>query len=243
MTNIYLSAFSSFSELMDSLREPTNISFILRMLCAMILGAAVGLERETKRRAAGFRTHTLICIGASITTMTSQFLTANGFFTDPARLGAQVIAGMSFIGAGVIIVTGRRQVKGLTTAAGLWVTAIVGLAVGAGYFEAAILAVVFILFSEIVLSKLEYYVISRARAINVFVEFDDMKTFDSIVEHIKASDADVRKVEVTKSYTDQDGVAHPSSAIISVKFKRRTAHEGFLSSLGTVPGVDTVEEL
>ena len=108
---------------------------VIRMLLAVICGGLIGIEREHKRRPAGFRTHILICLGASLTTLTSQYIYLQlDMFTDLTRLGAQVIAGMGFIGAGTIIVTKRRQIKGLTTAAGLWASAIVGLAVGAGYF-------------------------------------------------------------------------------------------------------------
>ena len=114
------------------------LTVAVRLVLAVFCGGFIGLERERKRRPAGFRTHILICLGAAMTTLTSQFLALNlGANTDTARLGAQVIAGVGFIGAGTIIVTKRRQVKGLTTAAGLWTAAIVGLCCGAGFFEGA----------------------------------------------------------------------------------------------------------
>ena len=133
-------------QLFDSLRMMTFTSIALRMLFAVICGGAVGIEREYKRRPAGFRTHILICMGACMTTLTSQYLyLCMGYFTDMARLGAQVIAGIGFIGAGTIIVTRQQRVKGLTTAAGLWSTAIIGLALGAGFFEISIFATFLIL--------------------------------------------------------------------------------------------------
>ena len=106
------------------------------MVLAFLCGGLVGLEREYKRRPAGFRTHILICMGAAMTTLTSQYLYLEmNYQTDMARLGAQVVAGIGFIGAGTIIVTRRQRIKGLTTAAGLWATAIIGLALGAGFYE------------------------------------------------------------------------------------------------------------
>ena len=115
----------------------------MRLACALICGGIIGIERSYKRRPAGFRTHILICIGAAITTLTSQYLYLNmHYFTDMARLGAQVVAGIGFIGAGTIIVTKRQSVKGLTTAAGLWTSAIIGLAFGGGFYEGGILATV-----------------------------------------------------------------------------------------------------
>ena len=152
----------------------TIIDVLIRMVAAVVCGGLIGMEREQKRRPAGLRTHMLICLGASMTTLTSQYLLLNlGLFTDPARLGAQVIAGIGFIGAGTIIVTKRRQVKGLTTAAGLWASAIVGLCCGAGFFLGAITASVLILLAEMLMSKLEWYLVSTARTINVFVEYNE----------------------------------------------------------------------
>ena len=102
----------------DGLRDVTIASVAVRMVLAVICGGIIGMEREFKRRPAGFRTHILICLGAAMTTLTSQFLYLNmHYYTDMARLGAQVVAGMGFIGAGTIIVTLRQRVKGLTTAA------------------------------------------------------------------------------------------------------------------------------
>ena len=121
---------------LDFVRDVDLLSITVRMVLAVICGGLIGIEREYKRRPAGFRTHILICLGAAMTTLTSQFLYLNlHYYTDMARLGAQVVAGIGFIGAGAIIVTRRRRVKGLTTAAGLWAAAIVGLCLGGGDFE------------------------------------------------------------------------------------------------------------
>lgn len=108
-------------------RDFTLESIALRLLFAALCGGLIGLEREYKRRPAGFRTHIIICLGAALTTLTSQYLALIlGYATDITRMGAQVIAGIGFIGAGTIVVTRQKTVKGLTTAAGLWVTAIIG---------------------------------------------------------------------------------------------------------------------
>ena len=120
--------------LFDGFRSVTIWSVALRMALAVLCGGIIGIEREYKRRPAGFRTHILICLGAAMTTLTSQYLyLVLGYYTDMARLGAQVVAGIGFIGAGTIIVTRRQRVKGLTTAAGLWAAAIIGLALGGGF--------------------------------------------------------------------------------------------------------------
>ena len=104
-------------EFFDAFRDMTMASIALRMVLAVICGGCVGLERTYRRHDAGFRTHILICLGACMTTLVGQYLSLTmGYYTDITRLGAQVIAGVGFIGAGAIVVTQREQVKGLTTA-------------------------------------------------------------------------------------------------------------------------------
>ena len=117
----------------DGLRDISFLSVGVRLFLTVICGGLVGIERAYKRRPAGMRTHILICLGAAMTTLTSQYLyMVMHYYTDMARLGAQVVAGVGFIGAGTIIVTRRQRVKGLTTAAGLWGVAIIGLTLGGG---------------------------------------------------------------------------------------------------------------
>lgn len=146
----------------DSLRDVTFASTALRMLLAAVCGGVIGMERESKRRAAGFRTHILICLGASVTTLTSQYLLLNlHYFTDIGRLGAQVVAGIGFIGSGTIIVTRRQHIKGLTTAAGLFTSAIIGLAAGAGFYEGTIMATLLVLVVETLMAKVEYRILAK----------------------------------------------------------------------------------
>ena len=112
----------------DFAREMTLLGVTVRMVSAVICGGLVGIEREFKRRPAGFRTHILICLGASVTILTNLYLyQVMHLYTDISRMGAQAIAGIGFIGAGPLIVTQRQRVKGLTTAAGLWTRSAVGL--------------------------------------------------------------------------------------------------------------------
>lgn len=230
----------NWTELLEAARGVGSLGVVVRLVLAVLCGGVIGLERESKRRAAGFRTHTLISIGATLTTLTGQYLYSIGMYTDPARLGAQVIAGMGFIGAGAIIVTSRRQVKGLTTAAGLWTAAIIGLAIGIGYYEAALLAVALVLFAEMLLSKLEYFIISSARSMNIYVEFSTPEDLDCIVESLKKHNMTITDIEFTKSRSS-DGVH--LSAIFMLRFKKKTAHENVMALISELPGVISVEEL
>jgi putative Mg2+ transporter-C (MgtC) family protein len=213
---------------------------VLRMLLAVICGGLIGIEREHKRRPAGFRTHILICLGASLTTLTSQYIYLQlDMFTDLTRLGAQVIAGIGFIGAGTIIVTKRRQVKGLTTAAGLWASAIVGLAVGAGYFEAALIATAMILLVELVLARFEWFLMSTARDIHLYVEYKENDALEKIDDYLRNRGITISDLHITRSA----GSSKTPCAIYSLQLPRKMTHDRVMTALTEIAGVVSVEEL
>lgn len=226
---------------LDFLRDLTPLSITVRMVLAVLCGGLIGLEREQKRRPAGFRTHILICLGAAMTTLTSQYLFLEmHYYTDIARLGAQVIAGIGFIGAGAIIVTRRRRVKGLTTAAGLWACAIVGLSCGAGFYEGAVLATVLILLAEVMFSKLEYQYIKRSPEVNLYVEYSQSMSLDEVIRRIRDSEIKITDLEVTRGA--EEG-RHNSCAIFTLQIARRLRYEELLSDISGLDGVSAVEEL
>lgn len=227
-------------DFLDSLREFNTAAVIVRMVLAVICGGFIGVEREHKRRPAGFRTHTLVCLGAAMTTLTSQFLVTNGWNTDPARLGAQVVAGIGFIGAGTIIVTRRRQVKGLTTAAGLWVSAIIGLAIGAGFYEAAVIATVFVLVAEILLSKIEWYISSKAKNVNIYIEYTETESIAEIAEEIKKLGVGILDIEITRARAAEGPMM---SAIFALQLGNKTKRENVMSKIQEIKGVLSIEEL
>ena len=217
-----------------------TISIVVRLFLAVLCGGLIGLERERKKRPAGFRTHILICLGAAMTTLTSQYIVFEiGLFTDMARLGAQVVAGIGFIGAGTIIVTKRRHVKGLTTAAGLWAAAIVGLCCGAGFFEGAILATAIILIAEILFSRLEYFIVSNVRSFNIYVEYSGSDKLSGIIDMIKSTGAYISDIEITKS---PDSDKNPC-VIFSIQKPRQITHREMMAMIAKMDGVVSVEEL
>ena len=119
-------------------RELTLWAIPLRILVAVVLGGILGIERERKNRAAGLRTYALVCIGACVVMITNQYVYQVFQTGDPVRMGAQVISGIGFLGAGTILVTAHSRIRGLTTAAGLWAAACIGLAIGIGLYEVAL---------------------------------------------------------------------------------------------------------
>jgi len=119
-------------------RELNFYSMILRIILSVLIGGILGFDRERKNRPAGFRTYILVCLGSTLVMMTNQYVFQVFKSGDPVRLGAQVVSGVGFLGAGTIILTGRNQVKGITTAAGIWAAACCGLTIGIGFYEGAI---------------------------------------------------------------------------------------------------------
>lgn len=222
---------------LDFLRDISTLSVMIRLFVAVLCGGFIGIEREHKRRPAGFRTHILVCLGSAMTTLTSQYLlTELGLYNDISRLGAGVIAGMGFLGAGTIIVTKRRQVKGLTTAAGLWTCAIIGLAIGAGYFELGVIATAVILLAELFFSRFEYWMLSNSKNLNIYVEYNGSENLDNIIRMIKGYRIVIIDLEITKS-------GNNSCAIFSLQLPKKFSHDKIMTAISTSEGIVSVEEL
>ena len=225
----------------NGLRTVTMLSVAVRMLLAVACGGIIGIEREYKRRPAGFRTHILICLGAAMTTLTSQYLYLNmHYYTDMARLGAQVVAGIGFIGAGTIIVTRRQRVKGLTTAAGLWAAAIIGLALGGGFYEGGIFATILILLAELLFSKLEYRMLENAPEINLYMEYTDKRCLENVLKLYRELNLKILNMEITRSTGSEK---HNACAIFSLRLNKKCKVEQLLGKVSATVGVVSVEEL
>ncbi len=225
----------------DSLREPTMLAVTLRMVLAAICGGCIGLEREYKRRPAGFRTHILICLGAAITTLTSEYLyRVMNYNTDVARLGAQVVAGIGFIGAGCIMVTRRRRVKGLTTAAGLWAAAVIGLCLGAGFYEGGLFATALVLAAELLFSKLEYRILENSAEINLLMEYTDKQCLDKVLAMLERIEVKIQNMVITRSPDTDEKTAN---VIFTLQVNKKHRTEAIITDMNAVPGVVSVEEL
>ena len=230
--------FSSF----DPLRDLTFAAVTARMVLAFLCGGAIGIEREYKRRPAGFRTHILICLGAAMTTLTSQYLVLEmHYYTDMARLGAQVIAGVGFIGAGTIVVTRKQRVKGLTTAAGLWVSAIIGLTLGAGFYEGGIWVTVLVLVAELVLSKLERRIVKRTPEVDLYLEYSHKQSLDAVMQYLKANRIRMTDLEVTRLEGREDGVS--ACAVVTLRLPGKMKPEEVSRGLNAIGGITAVDEL
>ena len=167
--------------------EPGILSIALRLLCAMIVGSLIGMEREFTHRPAGLRTHILVALGACVASVMGQMLFVQyGASSDPARLSAQVITGVGFLGAGTIMKEGV-SVKGLTTAASVWAVACLGIAAGFGYYALAIVGMVLTLVTLTIFEALQKKLIhSRSAEDHYLVVAEDM---EAALESINAAAA------------------------------------------------------
>lgn len=160
-------------------------SVLVRLCTAALLGGFIGSERGRHGSAAGLRTHILVCIGASLTSITSLFLNYElGTDGDVARLSAQVISGIGFLGAGMIIVKNDNIVTGLTTAAGMWATAAIGIAVGYGFYFGAIISAFICIFSVTVLGRLER---RNKSMVYAYIELNDIADTEKVVDIVRQS--------------------------------------------------------
>jgi putative Mg2+ transporter-C (MgtC) family protein len=223
------------------LREVTYLAVILRILAAVVIGGLIGLERGMKNRPAGLRTYMLVCTGACLIMLTNQYIfeaTATG---DPTRMAAQVVNGIGFLGAGTIIVTRRNQIKGLTTAAGLWAAAGVGLALGIGFYEAALVGSFAIFTVMTLLQKMDNRMHRRTKTVEVYMEVSGAITLGELLRSIRESDYEVQDVQRDSSLeTDSNG---NRAYIALLKAQKRCNHLEIVERLRQMPGVAYVEEL
>ena len=227
---------------LDFVREMDLAAVAVRMVCAVLCGGLIGMEREFKRRPAGFRTHILICLGAAMAILTNLYLyQVMDLYTDIARLGAQVIAGIGFIGAGTIMVTKQQRVKGLTTAAGLWTAAIIGLVCGAGYIECAVFATCMVLLAELVLIRLEYRLARRVTDIRLYIEYAHSACIEPVLQSLKEQQAKINDLEITRLTDENEG--HKYGALLSILPGKRHVGQELINGIAAMDGVLTVEEL
>ncbi len=243
----------ALKQFLADLGDPASFGFgvtALRMLLAMFFGGIIGIERGKKRRPAGFRTHMLVCMGASLAMCISAYLalelgySASGQFgdaskTDVSRLGAQVINGIGFLGAGTVLVTNRQQIKGMTTAAGLWASACMGLAIGAGFYICAISAFVCITLTAVLFSPIERVIITRTRNMNISITLGSVSDLPAVIDEIKARGIHVFDSEIVNLSRLS---AERPNAVIEMQLQRRQKHAEIISELAHLEKVLSIEE-
>lgn len=218
----------------------TIVSIVIRLLAAVIAGGIIGFDRAMKRRGAGMKTHVLVCLGATLVMMTGQFIQINYEGNmDVARLGAQVISGVGFLGVGTIIVTGRNQVRGLTTAAGLWTCACIGLAIGIGFIDGAFLTLALVVFSFKILSKVDGWIERYAKSYELYLEFPTNKCVSAFISEMHEQGIKISNFEIGKSKIKGEG----PNALVCIEVKEKKRRITILDEIRKMECVKYVEEL
>lgn len=217
------------------------LSVFIRLTLALIIGGIIGLERGSNKHQAGFRTHILVCVGSALVMITNQFLFDN-FYTvisngDVARLGAQVITGVGFLGAGTIMVAGRQRIKGLTTAAGLWASACIGLAVGIGFYSGALIAALLIFLSLTYLTKIETYFYGKSRTLDLYIDVVDIKVYKQVKKYLLTHNSSAIESHILTN--------NPNRIIMNLTTKIPSSEniEAILEEIEAMDGVYMIEDL
>lgn len=195
------------------LYELSFTTVIIRTLLAIIIGGVVGLERGMKNKAAGFRTYILVCVGSASVMMTNQFIFEHFGTGDPTRMGAQVISGIGFLGAGTILTTHRSQVRGLTTAAGLWTSACIGLAAGIGFYLGAITGGITVLLILTLLERVKGMIQNRSLVFECYIIFDSIESFNQLLKDSLTNDMQILNIHAEASGT------HPGHYVYNISFE------------------------
>ncbi len=218
----------------------------IRLAIALALGGIIGLEREQSNHAAGFRTHILVCLGSTLIMLLSiygfsDFVDEPNVRMDPARLAAQVVSGIGFLGAGVILRNGF-SIMGLTTAASLWVVAAIGLAVGAGFYFAAVLTTVIVIFSLWILNKLEHRFISRKKQHLLTIRlYDSPRSLSQISSRCEASGADIKKMAVVQEQEQGSDQPCKIKITLTIKLAKKKALLPLIEDIRLLEGIIEVD--
>lgn len=214
-------------------------SIIIRVVLAVLIGGIIGAERATKHHVAGLRTYILVCLGACVAMLTNEFISENA---DVARLGAGVLTGIGFLGAGTILVTSRNQVRGLTTAAALWASGAVGLAIGIGFYTLAIASAIMIIIALIFLPKIEFVLQKNAKSFDIHIELLSRPDLKNLLDYLRSRNTIVRSIAYDPAYANT-GLSVYSIALFAKKGENgvRIHHKELIEDLSNLDFVNFVE--
>ena len=209
---------------------------IIRLLTATVLGGVIGIDRGAKRRGGGARTDAVVCLGAALIMMTGQYIEVlYPGLSDIARMSAQVISGVGFLGAGSILVSGH-QVKGLTSAAGIWFCACIGLAVGVGFIDGAVAATMILLAGLHLLPLLEEKIYQYARYVSLYVEADEGGASADFLHYLKMDGCKIDRFDVDKS-----GSVQSFTILTTVRLPKELNRDEYIEELSRLNGIRSID--
>ncbi len=219
----------------------STYAILLRLLFAIVVGIIVGIDRGLKRRGAGIKTHVMVCLGSALVMITSEYMSVHfDAQVDMARLGAQVISGVGFLGVGTILVTGKNQIRGLTTAAGIWVCACIGLAAGIGFVEGASITLLLVMGTFCILAKLDTLVQHFSKVFELYLEFETNRNVSQFLEEMRKQGVKIELIDISREKVPEK----ITTAIVSVEVQKRLkGHPNLIDEIRELEFVKYVEEL
>ena len=218
-------------------------SIVFRVVLAIALSFIIGIERSSRNHAAGVRTYILVTLGSTIAMMTNQFIFDTFETGDASRLGAQVISGIGFLGAGTIMITSRSQIRGLTTAAGLWASACMGLSVGVGFYTLAIVGTASIFLVFTILQSLESNLKDMSKSFTIHIELNSTQYLKQMTNYIRSLNIVIQRIEINTAYKESGLAVYTIYLYNKNKGYKNMKHIAILSAIRDLEYVNYVEEI
>ncbi len=231
----------TFATIIDYLQSTDSIAVAIRLVIATVFGGLVGWERIIKHHSAGIKTHALVSLGSAAATALNIYLSLlPGLSADVSRIPAGVVSGIGFLGAGTILVTGRKQIKGLSTAATLWVTSCMGMAIGAGYLEIGCVCLIMVAFSNILLKQLSIKVEGYSKFMSIYIEVNKSRGVNKLRSLL--TDQGFTIISMTKS-KEKTLQSSDTGLMLDLDLDRKRSHDEVLDMLSNEEFVNYVEEV
>ncbi len=230
-----------FTDIISFIQGNSDIAIALRLVLATFLGSLVGWERVIKHHSAGIKTFALVSLGSAAATALNLYLSQlPGLNADVSRIPAGVVSGIGFLGAGTILVTGRKQIKGLSTAATLWVTSCMGMAIGAGYLTVGICCFCLIAFANMVLLHLSNQVEEHSPYMSIYIEINKENGANKLTRMIQEQGFRINSITKSKEKTIMPS---DTALIIDIDLDRKRSHTDVLAFFRDLDYVNYVEEI
>lgn len=228
-------------EILEFLQSPCEVAVVIRLALAALFGALIGWERIARHHNAGIRTFALVSLGSAVAAALNIFLAMlPGLDADVSRIPAGVVSGIGFLGAGTILVTGRKQIKGLSTAASLWVCACMGMAIGAGYLVVGVACFFMVIFANMVLLHLSRRVEGNSKYLSIYIEVDKARGVTKLMKKISEEGFNISSMVKSKEKTL---LATDCGLIIDLDLDRRRSHSQVLDIFSNQDYVNYIEEV
>lgn len=218
------------------LEELNTVSVSVRLIMAAVLGSVIGMERGATKHAAGLRTFTLVCLGAALAQIVDMKCILTYGSGDPVRLAQGVISGMGFLGVGTIVVTGKSHIRGLTTAATLWTTAILGISIGAGFLLPSLITFVLIVFVVKIMAKYSRRQQKYTRELEVQVEVSSREGVKALITYARDKGYHIESVEKRT----EDGYINVE---MEIDLGKKINHDEIIEEISNLPAITFVEEV